>query len=256
MGNNGKNAVVIDDIERADAIKAIEGDLPYERTLYINEVRYLMKHTAETILEIGKRLLVIQDKEGYGQFARIVEKEIGIPHTTAYRFMNAAIKSEKFPSINFKNFSHVGKTYALLEAPEEELKKFEQLGLFAGKDVDEIERMSVKELRLMVKKLRDKGEGKQVSKLTSENKNLHEEIKKLHLQLRLADKSHSAFQDAYKMADELLDQAVRLLNDANSSPAVANVLDDEKTLKKYTNMANLFEKKMKGCLAIMREALS
>jgi len=97
---------------------------------------------------------------------------------------------------------------------------------------------------------------KKASKLEADNKTLHDKVKTLNLQLRLADKSATAFQDAYSTADELLDQAIKLLNDANSSPMVENVLDDEKTLKKYTNMANLFEKKMKGCLAIMREALS
>ncbi|RJQ21987.1 MAG: hypothetical protein C4560_02900 [Nitrospiraceae bacterium] len=259
MGKNGTKAIIPDDIIREEAIRAIEGDLPYERTLYINEVRYLMKHTAETILEIGKRLLIIREKEGYRQFAGIVEEEIGLSRTTAYRFMHCAANAEKFPRIDLSQIGTSSKVYALLEAPEEELAKFEQLGLFAGKDMDELERMSVKELRSTVKKLREKAEkviGKQVSKLEAKAKALEEENKKLRIQNSLNDKSATAFKDAYETANDLLDQAITMLNNANSSPMVSAVLDDEKTLKKYTNMATLFEKKFKGCLNIMKEALS
>lgn len=150
-----KAAISAEDAERQALTKQIEGDLPYERTIYINEARRFLKRSIEDILTVGKLLLIIQEKEGYGDFGRIVEDEIGLPRRTAYRFMNAAIKAEKHPAINLCQLAQVSKVYALLEAPEEELKKFEQLGLFAGKDIDEINAMSVKELRELAHDLRD-----------------------------------------------------------------------------------------------------
>ena len=96
-------------MQRGNKTEQIEGVQPYNRELYIGEVRFLASRTVSDIMEAGKRLLVIKEKEGYGNFTKICEEEIGIPHSTAYRFMNAALKSGKFPKIDFKNFSHVGK---------------------------------------------------------------------------------------------------------------------------------------------------
>jgi len=259
VGKNGTEVVIPEEIQRKSAVKAIEGDLPYERMLYVNDVRFLLHRTAEAIIEIGARLLVLKEHEGRGEFTKIVEEEIGIPHTTASRFMNAAIKQGKFPKIDFSQFGKKSNIYALIEAPEEDLKELEEKGVLAGHSIDELEIMSVKDMRNLIRKLKKKGEkiiGKSVSKLEGKNRGLNEEAKRLRLQLSLADKSATAFQDAYTVAQELLDQAIKLLNDANSSSMVAIVLEDKKTLQKYTNAANLFEKKFKGCLAIMREALS
>ena len=179
---NDRSPIASEDAERLALAKQIEGDLPYDRTLYISEVRYLMKHTAETIIEIGKRFLVIHEKEGYGQFARIVEEELGISRRTAFRFMNAALKAEKYPAINLSQLGTSSKVYALIEAPEEELQKLEQMGLFAGKDMDELESMSVKELRDLVHELKDKKEkfvAREVRKLLEEKGHLEKEVSDL-----------------------------------------------------------------------------
>jgi hypothetical protein len=169
--------------EHQQLVAQIEGDLPYDRALYINEARRYIKRSIEDILTAGKLLLVIQEREGYGNFGRIVEEEIGIPRRTAYRYMNAAIKSEKFPRLELCHMAQVGKVYALLEAPEEELQKLEQLGLFAGKDRDEVEAMSVKELRALVRELKtdtDKIVKKETSKLKSHNDTLRQELAEYH----------------------------------------------------------------------------
>jgi len=173
-----------DDPERKELTAQIEGDLTYSREVYINEVRFYLQRTADSMIEAGKRLLILQEKEGHGEFIKIVEEEIGIPKTSAYRFMNAALKSEKYPRIDFSQFGrNVSKIYTLLEAPEEELIKFEQLGLFAGKDADELMAMSHKDLRGLVKSLRteaDKIIQKEVGSTRAENKTLQQEIERLH----------------------------------------------------------------------------
>lgn len=180
---NDRSPVTADEKERQALATQIEGDLPYDRALYINETKRYLKRSIEDILTVGKLLLVIQQREGYGEFVNIVEDEIGIPHTTAYRFMNAALKSEAHPAINFSQLGQVSKVYALLEAPEEELKKFEQLGLFAGKDADELASMSHKELRELVKTLKTDSEEivkKKVKEVKTENEMLKQEIREWH----------------------------------------------------------------------------
>ncbi|MCL4492516.1 MAG: hypothetical protein M1510_11590 [Nitrospirae bacterium] len=171
------------DAERNALTVKIEGDLPYNRQVYVNEVRFLLKQTAQTIIEIGKRLLVIQERER-GQFRDVVENEIGIPKTSAYRFMNAALKAEKFPAINVSQIgTSASKVYALFEAPEEELEKLAQLGLFAGKDEDELAAMSHKELRELVRDLKtntDQIVEEKTTALRNQNDLLRQEIYEFH----------------------------------------------------------------------------
>ncbi|MBI5205092.1 MAG: hypothetical protein HZA11_09260 [Nitrospirae bacterium] len=199
--------------ERQALTKQIEGDLPYERTIYINEARRFLKRSIEDILTVGKLLLIIQEKEGHGDFGRIVEDEIGLPRRTAYRFMNAAMKAEKYPAINLCQLAQVSKVYALLEAPEEELKKFEQLGLFAGKDRDELMSMSHTDLRKLVEDLRDntdeivKGKTDEIRRL---NKQLQKERDELYSMVPTApdgswaEKPLSMIQEAFIRLDNLL----------------------------------------------------
>lgn len=169
-------------MQRESKTEQLEGVQPYSRELYISEIRFLVSRTVSDIMDAGKRLLVIKEKEGYGNFTKICEEEIGIPHSTAYRFMNAALKSGKFPQINFKDFSHVGKVYALLEAPEEELKELEEKGILAGYGVDELQAMSVKQMRDLIKKLKtetDKVVKEEVKGLEAEKKALIKENERL-----------------------------------------------------------------------------
>ncbi len=144
----------IEVMHRESRTAQIEGDSPYNKDTYVYECRFLMQKTAEAIIEIGKRLLVMKEREGHGNFTRIVEEEIGIPYTSANRFMNVAIKTGKFPKIDFSQFGRISNVYSLLEAPEEDLKELEERGVLAGYGVDEFAAMSVTEMRDTIKKLK------------------------------------------------------------------------------------------------------
>lgn len=184
--------------ERNALTVKLEGDLPYDRNIYVNEVRFLMKQTAEAIIEIGKRLLVIKEKEGFGNFMKVVEEEIGIPHRTATRFMNTAIKAEKFPVIQaLATVSKVNKVYTLLEAPEEDLKELEKKGVLAGKDMDELQRMSVKDMRELVKELRsglNKATQKEMDELQKKNATMKQELDNFNR--RYSDNGSAAWVEA------------------------------------------------------------
>jgi hypothetical protein len=133
--------------------------VPYNREAYVNQIRFLLKKTAEAIIEAGKMLLVMKEREGYGNFCQILEEEIGIPVRTAYRFMSTAIKAEKYPVIKtFAKLAKVSQVYTLLEAPEERLRELEERGMLAGKTMDELQRMTVKEMRDLIRQSRMKEE--------------------------------------------------------------------------------------------------
>lgn len=178
-------ALALRDAEEASrqiATEVLEGDLPYERNLYVNEVRFYLQRSAESIVEAGKRLLVLKEREGYGSFMAIISEDIGISHTTALRFMNAALKVEKYPQIKISKFTKLANLYTLLEAPDEDLKALEEKGVLAGRDMDELAAMSVKDMREMIKKLKTGVDAiikEEVKGLETEKKALLKEVNRL-----------------------------------------------------------------------------
>lgn len=105
--------------------------------------------------------------------------------------MNAAIKSQQYPKLNFGHMAKVGHVYALLEAPEEDLKNLEKQGVLAGRDIDELSRMSVKEMRELIKKLKnetDKIIKEEVKTIEAEKKALIKENERLQV-FNLDDKN-------------------------------------------------------------------
>jgi hypothetical protein len=136
----------------------ITGDHAYDKDSYIKEVKFFLSLSAEAIIEVGYRLLVIKEMEKHGHFMDLVQEEIGIPYRTAARFMHAALKSQKYPQIDFSKFDKLSNLYTLLEAPEEDLKELEREGVMAGYDVSELSRMSIKDMRSLIKKLKSEND--------------------------------------------------------------------------------------------------
>ena len=185
VDDKASQALEAHDIElmhRESKTEQLEGDLPYNKNNYITHIRLSFKRTAEELLFAGKMLLIIKEKEPHGDFIKIVEEEIGVPYRTAYRCMNAALKAVKFPQIEFSKFDKLSNLYALLEAPEEELKELEEKGVLAGYGVGELQAMSVKEMRNLIKKLKtetDKVVKEEVKGLEVEKKALIRENERL-----------------------------------------------------------------------------
>ncbi len=160
----------------------VVGDLPYEKAVYVREVMFYLDNAADAMIEAGKRLLVIQEKEGRGEFVKLVEEEIGISRTMAYRMMNSALKREKFPKIDFSHRWEKSKVYTLLEAPEEDLKELESKGVLAGNTMDELAAMTRRELTALVRELKQDREAiaKGIEKeVKAEMNALRKEIKRL-----------------------------------------------------------------------------
>ncbi|EAQ9804668.1 DUF3102 domain-containing protein [Salmonella enterica] len=124
--------------------------LPYERTRVINEARFYMAQSAEAMLEAGKRLVILKENEPYGEFQTIAQNELGLDDRIARKMAQAAIKflSPKLEDKR-KTFSDLGrsKLYELMLEDDEELAELAEGGTVAGLTLDDIDRMSVRELR-------------------------------------------------------------------------------------------------------------
>ncbi|EAA6342554.1 DUF3102 domain-containing protein [Salmonella enterica subsp. enterica] len=124
--------------------------LPYERTRIIHEARFYMAQSTEAMLEVGKRLTILKECEPHGEFENIVRNSLGIPERTAQRIMQAAIKflsptlEAKAPTLALLNKS---KLFELVTEDDEDLAELAEGGTVAGLTLDDIDRMSVRELR-------------------------------------------------------------------------------------------------------------
>ncbi|EBW8696386.1 DUF3102 domain-containing protein [Salmonella enterica subsp. diarizonae serovar 16:z10:e,n,x,z15] len=152
--------------------------LPYERTRVIHEAKFYMDQSTKAMLEAGKRLLILKENEPYGDFQAIARDELNLEPRIAQKMAQAALKflSPQLEA-NAKTFSHLGrsKLYELMLEDDEELAELAEGGTVAGLTLDEIDRMSVRELR---KALRESKEDLAASrKLNSEKSQEINELK-------------------------------------------------------------------------------
>lgn len=128
--------------------------LPYDRVRVMDEIRFYMNQTVEGVIETGKRFIVLKMKER-GDFYRYLN-DLGVSPVTAWRFMTIAKKIANVSRVKHLNMldmkKGIGKLYAFLDIPDDELKDFEESGELRGLTIDEIDAMPVKELKERLRK--------------------------------------------------------------------------------------------------------
>ncbi|EJJ4407180.1 DUF3102 domain-containing protein [Salmonella enterica] len=155
--------------------------LPYDRNRIVHETRFYMAQSAEAMLEAGKRLVILKENEPYGEFQSIAKNELGLDDRIARKMAQAAIKFLS-PQLEEKRktFSDLGrsKLYELMLEDDEELIELAEGGTIADLTLDDIDRMSVRELR---KALRESKEDLAASrKLNAEKSQEINELKETH----------------------------------------------------------------------------
>jgi hypothetical protein len=131
------------------------GDLtPYNLDRIVSETRFLLGQASDAMLEAGKRLIQIKEHEEHGQFLAAVE-QIGIDRYAASRLMKAAIKFGNLRS-NAKLMA-AGKTklIELAVLDDDEVEALAEGGTVRGLVLDEIDRMTTRELRAALRKSKE-----------------------------------------------------------------------------------------------------
>lgn len=163
-------------------IDATYGDgLPYDQNRIINEARFYLQQSGEAMLEAGKRLLLLKEHEPHGEFTEALEK-IGLPPRAAQRMMQAAAK---FSGSKASALTHLGKTklLELITEDEDDLEALADGGTLAGHTLDEIERMTTRELQAALRKereLRAKDQETSDRQIAAKNTKLDELDRRLH----------------------------------------------------------------------------
>ena len=134
----------------ADIAERYGDGVAYDRERVVTEARYLMSQSAEAMLEAGKRLIQIKENEEFGEFTTIVEDRLGLGQRTARAMMQAAAKYLS-PILESKRqtFAVLGKVklFDLMVESDDNLADLAKGGTLAGHTIDEMQAMSVRELR-------------------------------------------------------------------------------------------------------------
>lgn len=154
-----QSAIAIsEDAKRLAKIDALYGDgKVYSRQRIVVESRGLTHVAGEAMLELGKRLILLKEHEPHGEFLNSVN-EIGIEITFVKRAMKAAVKFCVPKGAAPHLFAGIGQTklIELLVLDDEEIADLGKGGTVAGLTLDEIDRMSTRELRSTIRKERQK----------------------------------------------------------------------------------------------------
>ena len=167
--------------QREEELTLYSDGQPYDKVRVIGELKSYLTETVTSIFDAGKRLIWLKEKEPHGEWEKITD-DLGISGPTAWRMMAIARKLAKsftVKDLTIRKWKYgIGKLYAMLDVPDEDLKLFQDTGTLLGKPMDEIDRMSVKEVRDLARGHRDR-------KKTYEEKLKNKDEKILELQNEL-----------------------------------------------------------------------
>ncbi len=144
---------------RLEIMQQFGDGLPYERDRIVHETRFYMAQSAEAMLEAGKRLIILKENEPHGEFTDILENELGLEPRVARRMMQASVKFLGNGDQNSKRtaLTVLGKTklYELMVLDDEELDALADGGTVAGATLDDIDRMTSRELKAALREARE-----------------------------------------------------------------------------------------------------
>jgi len=146
-------------VEQYDRAVARADEIGYQGAVTVEtlevEIRFYQRRTVESILETGKRLLVLKELTPHGEFVERVEA-LGFSAPTAQRFMRAAAKTVKNVNLTLLA-SQVKSASAFLELvthdDDADLEKLAEL--------DDIDRLSASQVREKLRELQAEREATQ-----------------------------------------------------------------------------------------------
>lgn len=219
---------------RLDQVIEQFGDgLTYVREHYVAEIRRDMTRTLDSVLSIGRKLVVMKAHERQGEWLGCL-RSIGLGEDNAERMMAAARRIDALPnSATSRNLllsaGAPSKLFDMLALSDDELEKI--AGGETDIDPEDIERMTVSELRSALREVRgDK------AALDERNAKLQQTAEKAEL---AAAKAKRAWKEA--PADEQLAMLRRELDTEALHLSIGIVSQDDAASSLYKRVAALIE---------------
>jgi hypothetical protein len=117
--------------------------MPYDLDRMENEIRFYQDQAGQSLLEMGKRFIRIKAHEGHGKFLESLIR-LGMAERSARYAMAAAVRFSNRPALADLG---VSKMKALTVLDDDEIQELEKGGKVKGMALDDIDRMSTRELR-------------------------------------------------------------------------------------------------------------
>lgn len=167
------NALVSMSGNAAQVAGLIGYDLPYERELVIQMFNFHASNAAESMLQMGRHLILLKENEPHGEFMEIVSDRLGLNIRTAQKMMQAAVK---FMGLSPKTNASLGaglsksKLFLLMTEDDDTLEALAEGGTLLGLTLDDIQRMTKAEMEVALREARQavKDKDDYISKKTKE----------------------------------------------------------------------------------------
>lgn len=136
---------------------ALAKELNYEGALTSEsleeEIKFYQRRSVEAVLEMGKRLLLLKEVTGHGNFVERIEG-LGIGYKMAAKFMASTLKFSKVSSTRLFELPNLnqGKLLELLVLDDGEIEALNSGDEVRGIQLDDVDCMSVSELRRALRK--------------------------------------------------------------------------------------------------------
>lgn len=145
--------------QQAENAQALAEQLGYDGSLTVgaleDEIRFYQRRSVEACLELGKRLLLLKELTPHGDFLDRIEM-LGISHTMAKRFMASTVKFSNGASTHLlKAAGTQTKLLELLVLDDGEIEALESGESARGLTLDEVETMTVSELRAALREAKE-----------------------------------------------------------------------------------------------------
>ena len=178
------NAIAVIEQAAQEHVVALAQQLGYQGALSVGAledgIRFYQQRTAEACMELGKRLVLLKEASAHGEFKARVEF-LGIEYTAATRFMAVATKFANIaPAQLLKAANNQRKLVEMLVLEDSEITELEDGGTVRGLTLDDIDRMSARELRANLRESRAErlADEKRLAKKNAEIDKLSRHIEK------------------------------------------------------------------------------
>ena len=155
------NEVALFNIQAKEGAVALAETLGYSGSLEPEMLEYgiqeNMSRVQQEIFETGKRLLLLREICQHGDFLNSLER-LDIHPRSAQKIMQGTLKlSNASTSAHLENFGK-SKLLELVVLDDEEIKELAEGGSVRGYSADAIDKMSIKEMRLALRKAKEETE--------------------------------------------------------------------------------------------------
>jgi hypothetical protein len=155
------NRMAVLHTEQEASVRALAVQLGYQLPadctdpdLIQRDIAANMRRSVEACLEVGRGLSVLKIACEHGQFIPRLDV-LGIEHTVAIRFMQAAAKFANRSTPMLKAIGNQSKLFELLLLDDEQINELELIGQTGELSLDDVASMSVKELRAALREARE-----------------------------------------------------------------------------------------------------